>query len=1034
MQIDQTNVLKDIDRKTVEHGQGIFAYIKEDTKDSSAVMREQYRKPEGVSSLGAIHMSDATYLRPEQGKEKKQVAQQLAKEEVLSANARRNEMAVIANTTTAEDLSKMQEDGFSISDMKGSTIVTVIDKIKVALAKGGADGSFGGSLSEEEIVKITGSTVAAARITDALEQEDLPVTSENVEDAKVAIEEARSIESLEDSAIQYLIKNELPPTIENLYRAQYSYGESSDAKNQNAISAEEFDGMREQIYRIIEKAGLSVTDETENDARYLLENNMLLTKENLVYYENLKQIGNQGFTHKQILSSITDAINEGKRPLEGVLMEEYTLSGQAEEAVSVIEEACEEDLAYLLDEGEELTVSNLKMAIANRGTRRVSEDGLALLTAKRQLEEVRLAMTAEANYALLKKGVSIDTKPLVDLVEDLKQQENSYYKDLLNQAGVEATEEKVTLFATTTEQIQDLKTYPANILSVEPWDETITTLHEKGEARKADYEKANERYEALMTSPRADMGDSIKKAFRNVDDILRDLDLECSEANRRAVRILAYNRTEMNAENIALMKAKDEEVQRLFSNMTPKVTLELIRKGVNPLDMNVKELNQAAEEIKSEFTETDNERFEKFLWKLEQNKQISEEERTSYIGIYRLIAQVEKTDGAAIGSLVGQDAKLTMRNLLSAIRSGRKGSMDYEVSDSFEGVTAKTDGARIDEQIMAAYQTNCVKDAAENLTVTALSEIEKTWQELTPEQLKEAVLLAKEEQTEKELENAYQKEQLGQFTEVLSASEDIYTYLEQNNIPNTMSNILAVTQMFRNPNRMFERLFASQSKDTQSIEKVRELKEQVLEQFAEAIKSPTEMAEAQETLADIAEHVMDSMIIEDEQVSAVDLRELRLLGKQLSLCAKQSREECYMIPMETGEGVTGVSLKILRGEEKKGLVDILFRGNLMGKVAASFEAKEDSISGMIATDEEQTRQLLSENLGLLAERLHETQNEKVDLRVAYIPDLSLEHYAVNLKWSERKSVAAEEQNPVQTARLYHIAESFIQTIQDLDGI
>ena len=112
------------------------------------------------------------------------------------------------------------------------------------------------------------------------------------------------------------------------------------------------------------------------------------------------------------------------------------------------------------------------------------------------------------------------------------------------------------------------------------------------------------------------------------------------------------------------------------------------------------------------------------------------------------------------------------------------------------------------------------------------------------------------------------------------------------------------------------------------------------------------MAEAQETLADIAEHVMDTMIIEDEQVSAVDLRELRLLGKQLSLCAKQSREECYMIPIETGEGVTGVSLKILRGEEKKGLVDILFRGSLMGKVAASFEAKEDSISGMIATDDE----------------------------------------------------------------------------------
>ena len=1033
MQIDQTSIQKDIDRKIAENGQGIFAYIKEDAK-VSGVTTEQYKKSEEVSSSGSISMSDATYMRPEHEKEKKNPAQQLVTEGNLTAEARRNEMAVIANTTTPEDLSKMQEDGFSISDMKGSTIVTVTDKIKVALAKGGGDVSFGSTMSEAEIAEITGNASVAAQIADALEQKDLPATTENVEDAKAALEEAKSIEGLEDSAIQYLIKNELPPTIENLYRAQHSYGESSDVRNKNAISDEEFDGMKEQIHRIIEKAGLSVTDETENDARYLLDNHMLLTKENLAYYENLKQIGNQSFTDEQILSSITDAISEGERPLEGILMEEYTLFGQAKEAVSVIEEAREEDLVYLIDEGEELTVSNLKMAIANRGTKSLSEGGLALLTAKRQLEEARLAMTAEANYALLKKGVSIDTKPLVDLVEDLKQQENSYYKDLLNQAGVETTEEKITLFATTTEQIQDLKTYPANILSVEPWDETITTLHEKGEALKADYEKANERYETLMTSPRADLGDSMKKAFRNVDDILKDLNLECSEANRRAVRILAYNRTEITSENITLMKAKDEEVQRLFSNMTPKVTLELIRKGVNPLDMNVNELNQAAEEIKSEFTETDNERFEKFLWKLEQNKQISEEERTSYIGIYRLIAQVEKTDGAAIGSLINQDATLTMRNLLSAVRSQKKGSMDYEVNDSFEGVTAKTEGARIDEQILAAYQTSCVKDAAENLTIAAVSEIEKTWQDLTPEQLKEAVLSANSKQAEDELEIAYQKNQLQQFTEVLSASEDIYTYLEQNDIPNTMSNILAVTQMFRNPNRMFERLFTPHSKENQSIEKVRELKEQVLERFAEAIKSPTEMAEAQETLADIAEHVMDTMIIEDEQVSAVDLRELRLLNKQLSLCAKQSREECYMIPIETGEGVTGVSLKILRGEEKKGLVDILFRGSLMGKVAASFEAKEDSISGMIATDDEQTRQLLSENLGLLAEKLNEQQDEKIDLRVAYIPDLSLEHYAVNLKRSERKPAAAEEKNPVQTARLYHIAESFIQTIQDLDHI
>lgn len=45
-------------------------------------------------------------------------------------------------------------------------------------------------------------------------------------------------------------------------------------------------------------------------------------------------------------------------------------------------------------------------------------------------------------------------------------------------------------------------------------------------------------------------------------------------------------------------------------------------------------------------------------WK---NNQITEEERNSYIGIYRLIHQVEQTDGAAIGALVNQGAEMTMK-------------------------------------------------------------------------------------------------------------------------------------------------------------------------------------------------------------------------------------------------------------------------------------------------------------------------------------------------------------------------------------
>lgn len=86
----------------------------------------------------------------------------------------------------------------------------------------------------------------------------------------------------------------------------------------------------------------------------------------------------------------------------------------------------------------------------------------------------------------------------------------------------------------------------------------------------------------------------------------------------------------------------------------------------------MEQLNQAAQEIQQENGTQEQERFSKYLWKLEQNHEISEEERSSYIGIYRLIAQVEKGDGAALGFLMNQGSDVTMRNLLRAVRSEKR--------------------------------------------------------------------------------------------------------------------------------------------------------------------------------------------------------------------------------------------------------------------------------------------------------------------------------------------------------------------------
>ena len=201
----------------------------------------------------------------------------------------------------------------------------------------------------------------------------------------------------------------------------------------------------------------------------------------------------------------------------------------------------------------------------------------------------------------MKQGITIDTKPLEELVEKLKEQENSYYSALLSEGGEAVDAKAAALFEETAQKVTDLKQMPAYALGMKGYAlNTVNGLHEAGSALQGAMEKAGESYEAMMTEPRKDLGDSIQKAFANVDDILADLGMDNGEANRRAVRILAYNGLEINEESVMEMKAADERVQRVFSNLTPSVVRELIRQGSNPLDMDLDALNQKAEEIRTQ--------------------------------------------------------------------------------------------------------------------------------------------------------------------------------------------------------------------------------------------------------------------------------------------------------------------------------------------------------------------------------------------------------------------------------------------------
>lgn len=1017
MQIERIEQKGIFRQAQVTGGSGSDQAIRED---------EKHVKKADVVTGSAPVTQTVTYMKPDQerGATFEDIKNSAAAKDAVQM---KNEMVVGANTSTPESVHALEEDGFSLPDTDIHSVVTETDKIQMQLAKAGKDTSyFSDELSADQIEQIAGSAALAAQYESALDQ-------------------ANAIRPLGEGALKYMLENGLEPTISNIYRAQVNGSYVQVAQPDAALDQP---GITEQIEKVIAASGMKLSEENRLACKWLAANDIPVTAEHLDRLSALQDL-ELPLKQEDVLAAMQTAVAEEKTPADAYLVERASLAARAGDAVDIIAQTTDRELAYVLGQGQELTIENLREAHnliesgvitgeelwtkAEKEPREAafSEKGLTLLEARRILEETRLAMTTEANYGLLKRGMEIEIKPLVQLVEELKTQEQSYYKQLLEADGSEAAPDQIHLFKETLETADQLKTMPAYALGSRLFDGTVAGLHEAGTQLQAKMEAAGEAYETLMTAPRADMGDSIQKAFRNVDDILQEIGMEPTQGNARAVRILAYNRMEINEQSVLEMKLADHQVQQAFDSLKPAVVREMIRDGINPLQMQMSELNEQANRIREQIGGADDlTKFSEYLWKLEQNQGISVEEWDSYIGIYRLIHQVEMGDGAAIGALVQQGAPLTMGNLLGAVRSEKKSGMDYKIDDQFGGVEGSIKGASITDQINAAYQTQCVKavqQIAQEPEQFADLLSRENWRELTPEQLMEQMQqMPKDEEADK----AYDKELLQDLNTAAAAQTEVYEMLETYDVPATVNNVLAMQQMMASPDGALRRFFRfadqieKEDPKADLMAEISQIKEDILHKLGENIQAPEELAEAQKTLAEVAEHCGQTVMYEG--MTRLDIRELQMMTAQLHLGVSMTKEERYQIPVLTSDGAMGVNLRIVRGSEKKGSVRITMESGMYGKVAAELHAEEKGIRGYLASDSRAGADRLQQELPRVEELLTELNGDPDanDIRVIFSEHLDLVRFELSGGKSEQPQ--DEAQREIQTKELYGIAEKMIR--------
>lgn len=1047
------------------------------TGSDSSINTTEYRTAEPQSIWGSGYalditdkvMDDKAYQG--QGATVEDIMQQA---QGTNVQAQRDFMIVMSNSVSGEDLEKMKEDGFEPGSTDVETYVSMVDKIKLTLAKAGVQiAGYTDNMDIETIQEIAGTSVNAQELLKKLQEADIPVTKENMEELSKAFSKALSLTGLTQDMQKYMIQNQKTPTIENLYMAQFSSagvlqqgkGYYSDivgssagyyAKKADSIN---WDSIQGQMDAVMKQAGLEKNAQNEECAKWLVESGIELNSKNLTLLTQLRSIS-LPMQEEEALAMVITAMGNGKNAQKTLLTGEVSIAEQASQYVEDVKNISEEAIHEVIENGQDVNLKNLTQAqktLENQGqdAKTVTDKAsLREIEARRQMEEIRLMMTEEASRRLLKNGFSIDTTELSRLVDVLRNTESAMKAALFQGRDAMENDMRAAIYEKTTAITRSLPAMPAAVLgkiaiSREPF--TLGHLQEEGIILKKQYQAAGETYEALMTAPRKDLGDSIQKAFSNVDDILEDKKLEINDSNRRAVRILGYNNMEITIENIEAVKEADSQVSGIMRRMTPATTLNMIRNQRNPLEMSMEELDAYLNEQDKDLGK-DTEKFSKYLQKLDREGSISEDERNAYIGIYRMFRQIEKSDGAVIGSLIASKAQMNFKNLLSAVRTGKSKSIDIQIDAQYgELQQLLQKNTAIDTQIQAGFagesengslgQKNAsekyyarvsgeIKDElAEHTDVAKLQEMNLN-EQTTIEQFAQDL---KKVQTQAPAQKALEHQA---FQESMQSAEAVEDAVIQSLIDYEQSispdNIQAASMLIMHRGELFGQIFGRRSAANTANDTADDTPSSLELAADKAVEGLTDADTAKQSYQELmaqSSKAVEAMIYE-KGASIIDIKAAKALCKGLSLAGRLAKEENYELPVTIKGELTSVNLKIYHNQAKTGKVAVTFETDRLGKVAAEFDVTQKKISGMVAFEDKSGRQDMEQVKIALEEEFTRQQQETGTQKTVFLSLAQTKELDLN-RFGQDRELFEEGQKP-STKELYQTAKAFLTALKSLE--
>lgn len=932
-------------------------------KDVSSIYRNDLEKVSG-SRFDAM-VADEYTIKSADTVPGEEVITRVKQQEKEPVALTQDNLKTLSENIGANEMSKYEELGITPEQDELGKVVTVAERIKIQLATHceNYNGDIS-NISDEQLKEVYGE--AGANVARAQMQ---------------AMEMTKEIKNLDENSKAYLLKNEMAPTIENVYMAEHS----GNVSNVNKLTEGEWNELKSQVANTVEKVGIKATDEVMQEGRFLIEYGIPLTAENIMTSMEMN-VNIEGRSSEQWLNDIAKTMTLGMTSTDTLVTGNIPDIKMVEDIMTAIENGNEEQVNAILQSGKEVTVLNLK----NPPTLEEIKEKIAderLLAAREKLEEIRQKMSYESCMTMLKNGIRVE----ITTIEVLAVAVDDYNRNNAMIFMQEAEDTAVDLFNDTLNAMEQMKSVPSAVLGkvyAGHIEFTVENIIRADKNYSLKYAEAEMLYTAVGTEVRRDLGDSIRNAFANSYDMLNEIGIEITESSKRAVRILGYNSMEITEEAIRAVQGLDEQVNRFMRNLTPRSAAYLIEKNINPLETDIVTLNENLTKLNAELGYAEVESFSKFLWKLDKNNEISKEDRAAYIGLYKLINRIEKGDHKAIGKVLKSGQEMTLKNLYHAIQNEEYEGKDISVDDELGLIEKLT----INENNLS-QQLSHFEKMYSGMT-------DKVWHYTTPSKIKEIGIENFEDMPidklaemmeEENVSEEYYDVKLEEINNARYLSEEAIQMLMNSDMTVSVSNMLAANALINNSSVIWGKL-RDNNKDV--VEKIEDIDmDNLEEEYAGAIEA------AEEELGGYQ--------------NDMDIQQFRMYNRTIKLMGALSKKQSYFVPVDINGETSSMRVTFVKDAQERGRVSIDIYSEKVGKISVQFKDGERALSCNALTESEEGMSVTISAIEKMKEEFGDIKLEKGVVR--------------NIK----KDVFASESNTkVSAKKLYHIAKSFYECIKN----